>query len=55
MYPTEPGRACRGRSHDPNVTEQPAQPLTRPALDQLGAEPLEGSGFETETPDPEFE
>ena len=24
------------------------------ALDDLGAEPLEGSGFENETPDPEF-
>jgi hypothetical protein len=24
------------------------------ALDKLGAEPLEGSGFEHETPDPEF-
>jgi hypothetical protein len=27
---------------------------TRKALDDLGAEPLEGSGFEDETPEPEF-
>ena len=39
---------------------QPRQqriPLTdqlRQAMDDLGAEPLAGSGFEKETPDPEF-
>jgi hypothetical protein len=26
----------------------------RKALEQVGGEPLEGSGFEDETPDPEF-
>ena len=32
----------------------PMSEQTRKALDDLGAEPLEGSGFGEETPDPEF-
>jgi hypothetical protein len=39
----------RSRSKRLPISEQ-----LRTALDDVGGEPLEGSGFDGETPDPEF-
>jgi hypothetical protein len=46
--------ASRG-NREPSNFRRTADPDVQQALADLGAEPLEGSGFETELPDPDFD
>jgi hypothetical protein len=38
-----------------NAAGRKLDPATRTAVERLGGEPLEGSGFEDETPEPDFQ
>jgi hypothetical protein len=46
-----PGMSTGGNMHEPKDLSED----TRSYLDSLGADPLAGSGFEQEPPEPEFE
>lgn len=55
MKPTQRSIPDRRPTDSPGDRERSSRDGVQQDLDDLGAEPLEGSGFENEAPDPDFD